>query len=74
MSFLDKLKGALIDSGTDSHSKDILESIVKNLDVIAEDSPQLRSIRADCRSGLISHEQYEEKCLDLIAKAFIDMT
>ncbi|HCS4220146.1 TPA: hypothetical protein ORM06_002039 [Klebsiella aerogenes] len=67
-----KIKKVIFTEVPEAFREDTYESVIKNIELLAKDSPELKVVAKEFRSGKLNQEQYIATSMPLIAQELLE--
>lgn len=72
MRMFDKIKKAIFTEVAEAFRENTFESVIKNIELLAKDSPELKAVAKEFKSGKLNQEQYIATSMSLIAQELLE--
>ncbi|EPX2738592.1 TPA: hypothetical protein MC552_002361 [Klebsiella aerogenes] len=72
MKMFNKIKKAIFTEVPESFRENTFDSVIKNIELLAKDSPELKAVAKEFQSGKLNQEQYIATSMSLIAQELLE--
>lgn len=67
-----KIKKAIFTEVPEAFRENTFDSVLKNIELLAKDSPELKAVTKEFQSGKLNQEQYIATSMSLIAQELLE--
>ncbi|WP_049046131.1 hypothetical protein [Klebsiella aerogenes] len=72
MKMFNKIKKAIFTEVPEAFRENTFDSVLKNIELLAKDSPELKAVAKEFQSGKLNQEQYIATSMSLIAQELLE--
>ncbi|EIV9529806.1 hypothetical protein EGH67_15455 [Klebsiella aerogenes] len=72
MRMFDKIKKAIFTEVPEAFRENTFDSVIKNIELLAKDSPELKAVAKEFRSGKLTQEQYVATSIAIITQELLE--